>query len=173
MGPTEKKATRLCDPDAHNLRTCYIQNRQAGQQSSEKANELLWGRGPWRYVGWGEGRSGLPSLELGAHLQQCGLLLHDAHQQRVNVVFQISHLRLQPPQLQLALGQQAPLLLRLHPLPLQLRLPPHQQCHQLAVAQVVVGARPLHRRLASHTARRRMREKRKKNVFSCDTSVQK
>lgn len=53
-GQQKKKATRLCDPDTHNLRTCYIQNRRAGQQSSEKANELLWGKG-WRGYGGGRG----------------------------------------------------------------------------------------------------------------------
>lgn len=48
----KKKATRLCDPDAHNLRTRYIQNRRAGQRSSEEANELLW-EGPLGVGGGG------------------------------------------------------------------------------------------------------------------------
>lgn len=72
------------------------------------------------------GRAASPaSLQLGAHLQQRGLLLHDAHQQRVDVVLQISDLRLQLLQLQLALGQQTLLPLKLLLLPLQLRLPLH------------------------------------------------
>lgn len=85
--------------------------------------------------------SSASSLKLRAHLQESGLLLHDAHQQRVNVVLQISDLWLQPPQLQLALRQQNFLLLEHHLLLRQLCLALHQQGDQFAVGQVVVRAR--------------------------------
>lgn len=78
------------------------------------------------------------SLEFGAHLQEGGLLLHDPHQQCVNVVLQIFDLRLQFLQLRLPLGQQKFLTFILRLLPLQLRLALHQQVDQFAVGQVVV-----------------------------------
>lgn len=87
------------------------------------------------------------SLQLGTHLQESGLLLHDAHQQRVNVVLQISDLRLQLLQLHLPLSQQKLLPLELRLLPLQLCLALHQQGDQFTVVQVVVRARPFCRRL--------------------------
>lgn len=80
-------------------------------------------------------------------MQESGLLLHDAHQQRVYVVFQIFDLRLQLLQLHLALRQQAFLAFKLVLLALQLGLPLHQQGDQLAVVQVEVRARPLRHRL--------------------------
>lgn len=80
------------------------------------------------------------SLELGSHLQEGGLLLHDAHQQRVNVVLQIFDLRLQLLQLNLPLRQQTFLPLKLCLLLLKLRLPLNQQSHQVIVVQVVVRA---------------------------------
>lgn len=90
------------------------------------------------------------SLQLGSDLQESGLLFHDAHQQRVNVVLQISDLRLQLLQLHLPLRQQKLLLLKLLLLPLQLRLPLHQQSDQFVVVQVVVRAGS-----SGHSLRRR------------------
>lgn len=93
------------------------------------------------------------SLQLGAHLQESGFLLHDANQQRVNVVLQISDLRLQLLQLHLPLGQQDFLTMKLRLLPLQLRLTLHQQGDQFAVGEVVVRARSFGQRLTTQRER--------------------
>lgn len=117
---------------------------QKGQRSSERLKSCCGG--------WSEETRPPPlhrrsSLQLGANLQECRFLLHDAHQQRVNVVLQISDLRLQLPQLQLPLGQQNFLLPKLDLLPLQVGLPLHQQGDQFAVGEVVVRARSIRQEL--------------------------
>lgn len=117
-----------------------------GQPSSEKTKELVVEVGVKR-------RGRAASLELGPHLQEGGLLLHDAHQQRVNVVLQIFDLRLQLLQLNLPLRQQTFLLLKLLLLLLELRLPLDQQSHQVAVVQVVVRAGSSRHQLSSRGER--------------------
>lgn len=96
------------------------------------------------------------SLELGAHLKESGLLLHDAHEQSVNVVLEIFDLRLQPLQLCLSFGQQSFVLLKLGLLPLELHLPLHEKSHQFTVIQVVVRARSLGQRLLPVALLRRL-----------------
>lgn len=116
---------------------------QKGWHSSEKTKELL----RFEVNGCELSCSSVVSLELGAHLQECRLLLHDAHQQRVNVVLEVFDLWLQLLQLYLPLCQQQFLTLKLHLLPLQLSLALDQQGDQLAVSQVVVRARSFCQRL--------------------------
>lgn len=90
------------------------------------------------------------SLELGSHLQEVRLLLHDAHQQRVNVVLQIFDLRLQLLQLHLPLCQQRFLPLKLVLLLLKLGLPLNQQSHQFTVVQVVIWTSSTCHKLRNH-----------------------
>lgn len=164
LNPLGSLLCDLCEPE-NNLRTCYIQSHQNPSATTGfstvnhrfnvsrclniciKKDSIAVKTLKSCCGGFRVKPSPPPSLQLGAHLQERGLLLHDAHQQCVNVVLQISDLRLQLLQLHLSLSQHNSLPLELGLLSRQLCLALHQQGHQFAVGQVVVRARSLCERL--------------------------
>lgn len=84
------------------------------------------------------------SFHLVADLQQRGGLLHDAYEQRVDVILEISDQKLHLLYLRLTFLQQRPSLLVVLPLLPELSISLDQQSNQIAVVQVIVRASSLH-----------------------------
>lgn len=93
---------------------------------------------------WKDSGAFVASFHLGADLQQRGGLLHDAYEQRVDVILQISDQKFHLLYLRLALLQKSPSLLVLLPLLPELGVSLDQQIDQLAVVQVIVQAPSLY-----------------------------